>query len=356
MSDAPRLRPPETRGRFSVARVLDAWYPACRSEDLGDAPERRTLLGTPIVLYRDAEGRAGALLDRCAHRNVRLSLGAVDEKGHLACPYHGWRFDRSGACREVPGLLGPSDPSGRAVPSFATREQDGFLWVWAQADADAVGDPVRVPHVDDPEYVVIHREYDFECTLHAALENALDVPHTAFVHRGDFRGKGRNEIEAVRRRIPDGIEVEYLGEPPLSGPSHDEAGQPVVQGHWDRFLLPSTAQVEYRTGEARHLVTTVLHAPVSDLLTHAFFVSCWHIPEGGEEIRPSLEGYLDTILPQDVEILREQTETLKRFGGEAYRSTELDLMGPEIWRMLRQAERGLDPNAADIDCRVRLSA
>jgi phenylpropionate dioxygenase-like ring-hydroxylating dioxygenase large terminal subunit len=356
MMSEPRLTPPETRGHFSVARVLDAWYPACRSQELADAPEPRTLLGSPIVLYRDAEGRAGALLDRCPHRNVRLSLGAVDDNGHLACAYHGWRFDRAGACREVPGLLGPSDPAGRAVPSFATCEQDGFLGVCGRSDAEPVGEPLRVPHVDDPDYLVIHREYDFECTLHAALENALDVPHTAFVHRGDFRGKGRSEIEAVRRRIPDGIEVEYLGEPPLSGPSHDDAGRPIVQGHWDRFLMPSTAQVEYQTGETRHLVTTVLHTPVSDTVTHAFFVSCWRIPEGGEEMRPRLEGYLDTILPQDVAILREQTETLRRFGGEAYRSTELDLMGPEIWRMLRQAERGLDPNAAEIDCRVRLSA
>ena len=35
-------------------------------------------------------------------------------------------------------------------------------------------------------------------------------------------------------------------------------------------------------------------------------------------------------------------------------STELDLMSPEIWRMLRQAERGLDPNAAEIDLSIEL--
>jgi hypothetical protein len=59
-------------------------------------------------------------------------------------------------------------------------------------------------------------------------------------------------------------------------------------------------------------------------------------------------------LAQDADILRQQTQGIQRFGGEAYMSTELDLMGPEIWRMLRQAERGLDPNAAEIDLSIEL--
>ena len=353
-----RLAPPPTKGHASVAHVPKAWYVACRSEELGEAPLARTVLGTPLALFRDRSGRPGAVLDRCPHRNVALSLGAVDEKGLLTCPYHGWRFDGTGACREVPGLLDGSDPDGRkrAVPAHATCEQDGFLWVWGEPDVAPAGSPVRIPYVDDPDYIVVHREYLFECTLHAALENALDVPHTAFVHQGDFRGtRERQEVEAVRRRIPGGIEVEYLGEPPLSGPAEDEDGQPIVQQHWDRFFMPSVAQVEYRAGEDRHLVTTLPHTPISDFETRAWLVSCWNTPGVGEDSRPQIESYLDAILAQDVEILARQTEGIRRFGGESYMSTELDLMGPEIWRMLRQAERGLDPDAADIALRARIT-
>jgi phenylpropionate dioxygenase-like ring-hydroxylating dioxygenase large terminal subunit len=242
------------------------------------------------------------------------------------------------------------------VASFPVAEQDGFVWIWADADSEPVGRPVRIPFVDDPEYVAIHREYLFDCTLHAALENALDVPHTAFVHRGDFRGKTeRQSVEAVRRRIPNGIEVEYVGEPPLSGPSHDEEGRPIVQQHWDRFLMPSVAQIEYKTGEDRHQITTFPHAPVSDFQTRGFLVSCWRLPERDPEVIKHLEGFLDEILAQDVDILGEQTASIRRFGGEAYMSTDLDLMGPEIWRMLRQAERGLDPNSADVAARVEIT-
>jgi len=346
----------EPTERWSTARVLDAWYAACRSDDLAERPISRTLFDLPVALFRDANGRAGALLDRCAHRNAPLSLGAVDAAGRLACPYHGWRFDAKGACREVPGLVGERDTeSGRAVPSFATQESDGFVWVWARADAEPAGAPPAIPCWNDPDYLVVVREYDVECTMHAALENALDVPHTAFVHRGDFRGKGARELEAVRRRIPNGIEVEYLGEPPLSGAAADAEGRPIVAQHWDRFLLPSVAQVEYRS-PGRHLFNTLPHTPMGDFRTRFWLVSCWRVPaEKRGEMRPVIEKQLDTILGQDVEILRAQTRRIRELGGESFRSTALDLMGPEILRMLRAAERGEPADSAPIDRRVRLT-
>ncbi|MBI1818288.1 MAG: aromatic ring-hydroxylating dioxygenase subunit alpha [Deltaproteobacteria bacterium] len=355
MTDTGTTNAPLTKGHYSVARVLDGWYALCRGDELRDAPLARTIFDLPVVLFRDASGRAATLLDRCAHRNAPLSLGTIDAAGHLACGYHGWRFDRGGACREVPGLLDGSDASGRCVPAFATREQDGFVWVWGRADGEPTGTPIRIPHIDDPEYLVVLREYDVECTMHAALENALDVPHTAFVHRGDFRGKGSREIEAVRRRIPGGIEVEYIGEPPLSGATTDAEGRPIVSQHWDRFFLPGVAQVEYRTSAGRHLVSTLPHTPVSDLRTRFWLVSCWKVPvDKRDEMRPIIEKQLDTILAQDAEILRQQTRRIREFGGESYRSTALDLMGPEILRMLRQAERGLPADTAPIDRRITL--
>lgn len=347
--------PSLTKGHYSVARVLDGWYAACRGDELGEAPLARTILDLPLVLFRDRSGRAATLLDRCSHRNAPLSLGRVDEAGHLACPYHGWRFDGAGGCREVPGLLEGGDASGREVPAFATIEQDGFVWVWARAGAEPVGTPVRIPYWDDDAYLTVLREYDVECTLHAALENALDVPHTAFVHRGDFRGKGSREIEAVRRRIPGGIEVEYLGEPPLSGAATDADGRPLVAQHWDRFFLPGVAQVEYRTGSDRHLVSTLPHTPVSDFRTRFWLVSCWKVPhDKREHMRPIIEKQLDTILGQDVEILRRQTERIRALSGESFRSTALDLMGPEMLRMLRHAERGLPADREPIDRRITM--
>ena len=67
-------------------------------------------------------------------------------------------------------------------------------------------------------------------------------------------------------------------------------------------------------------------------------------------------GKVDQVLRQDRDALRAQTEAIRRFGGERYASTELDLMGPEILRMLRQAERGLARDENVAEKRVRFLA
>ena len=156
----------------------------------------------------------------------------------------------------------------------------------------------------------------------------------------------------MRRRIPGGIEVEYVGEKSAPGETKNRTDGSVIR-HWDRFLLPSIAQVEYRDG-ARHLLATIYHTPIREDLTRAFFVQCFKLPLPRFLVRALVGRRVDRVLMQDVAILREQHASIRRFGGERYASTELDLLGPEIQRMLRQVERGLDPERADVERRVKL--
>jgi hypothetical protein len=71
-------------------------------------------------------------------------------------------------------------------------------------------------------------------------------------------------------------------------------------------------------------------------------------------LRSYVARKVDQVLRQDRDALAVQTASIRRFGGERYASTELDLMGPEIWRMLKQAERGLAVDEAVSERRVRL--
>ena len=54
------------------------------------------------------------------------------------------------------------------------------------------------------------------------------------------------------------------------------------------------------------------------------------------------------ILRQDADALARQTERIRSFDGERYASTELDLLGTAIWRLLRQAERAEQPDGEDL--------
>lgn len=336
-----RLAPPPTKGHLSIARLTRAWYVACTSRELGRAPLKVELLGTPFVLFRDAGGKAGCLLDRCPHRNVPLSLGRVVPGGRLECRYHGWQFETSGRCALVPGLAGGADARERRAPACAVREAHGFVWVWPELDEGPSSEPFALPPLASG-YARVVRAVEAKASLHATLENALDVPHTGFLHRGLFRNaRKQNEIHAVVRRSSDRVEVEYRGEPRPSGAVGrilSPSGGAVE--HWDRFILPSIAQVEYRLGRESHLTVTAFGTPVSDFSTRLFAVVDFRSPIPSFLVRPFLEPVALSIFRQDAVVLKAQADTVRAFGGEQYMSTELDLIGPHIWRLLKQAESG----------------
>jgi len=137
-------------------------------------------MGTPLAVFRDERGAPGVLVDRCPHRNVPLSEGRVRD-GSLECAYHGWRFDCTGACVAIPGLE-RSVEDRRGAVSHAAVERDGMVWFWSEPDETPTGEPFRLPDLGPGMRQVVLR-YDIEATMHAAIENTLDVPHTAFLHR-----------------------------------------------------------------------------------------------------------------------------------------------------------------------------
>jgi phenylpropionate dioxygenase-like ring-hydroxylating dioxygenase large terminal subunit len=301
-----------------------------------------------MVLFRDQHGTASALLDRCPHRNAPLSAGRVLEQGTLECAYHGWQFDRTGACRVVPGLCDGAEDRGRRAPAFETVEQHGFVWVYPTADVRPETEPYALRLVGAAGYTTVLREVQTQATLHATVENALDVPHTAYLHRGLFRGGKKNEIRAIVRRYVDRVEAEYIGEPRPGG----VAGRVLspsggVVEHTDRFILPSVVEVEYRLGLESHFLVTSLCTPVSDFQTRMFAVISFKLPIPGFLVRLVLQPFAMRIFLQDAAVLRLQADNIRRFGGEQFMSTEIDFLGPHIWRLLKQAESGERPKSEE---------
>ncbi len=339
----PTLRAPAAKPHVSVARMTDYWYVACQSKSLKTRrPLQVTILGVPLAVFRGHDGSVGALLDRCPHRNVPLSIGKV-EGNCLQCPYHGWEFETDGQCSKVPGLIGEATQRGREAVAFPVREQQGFVWVFMNPDVEPTTEPYPIPLLDDGRYTHARREAEANGTLHATIENALDVPHTSFLHKGLFRGTGvRNDITAVLRRWGDRAEVEYVGEPRPDGLMARilaRKGGEVV--HFDRFVLPSIAIVDYALGDSTHLVVTTMCTPVSDFETKLYAVVSFRlrfIP--GWLVKPFLEPVARKVFAQDARVLQLQTNVIQQFGGEQFVSTELDVIGPHIWRLMKEAERG----------------
>jgi phenylpropionate dioxygenase-like ring-hydroxylating dioxygenase large terminal subunit len=335
--------------------VLDGWYILCRSHELREKPIRRSLYGTPIALWRQADGTPAAVVDRCPHRSVPLSGGRV-VGGRLECPYHGWQFDADGHCKRIPAFLGEPDAPGRRAARHAVVEQQGFVWVWGRAGASPSVEPFRFPHADAPGWLTVRHEVRARASVHQVAENALDVPHTAFLHGGLFRKDGvRNRIRCVLERFADHAVCEYIGEPRPEGlAAKILAPSGGVVKHFDRFFLPSIVQVEYQLGEDVHLVLNGACTPVDayDTRMYAVVTVKSRIPRW--LVRPLVQPIALYIFGQDAVVLARQTDAIAHFGDEAYASTDVDLLGPHILRLMRRAERGEAAEAAPMRREVEM--
>jgi nitrite reductase/ring-hydroxylating ferredoxin subunit len=108
------------------------WLPFMLADELvADAPPKRLkLLGECLVAFRDSQGRAGLLGEHCPHRRASLALGR-NEAGGLRCANHGWKFDVSGRCLDM-----PSEPAGSTfrdkvrTEAYRVTERGGILWAY----------------------------------------------------------------------------------------------------------------------------------------------------------------------------------------------------------------------------------
>lgn len=334
----------------------DAWFVACRSSALQAKPLAVTVQGRPLVLFRGKAGAPAAFTDRCPHRNVPLSMGEVVE-GTLQCRYHGWRFATDGQCVAVPGLVdGEVSLRSRCAETWACVEQQGFVWVYSTPNVEPSSPPFSFPHLGERPWATVVREFEVEASVHAVVENTLDVPHTAFLHGGLFRtAQKSNVIDVVVRRHATWAEAEFIGEPAPKG----LIGRLLAPGggvtvHFDRFLLPSIAQVEYRLGVTSHLYATSALTPVNDTFTRVFAVVTFKLPLPSWLVKPFVAPVASAIFAQDAVMLRRQTEQVRRFGGERYTSTELDVLGPQVTRLLKQAAAKETPPEAVHEHRLRM--
>jgi phenylpropionate dioxygenase-like ring-hydroxylating dioxygenase large terminal subunit len=201
-----------------------------------------------MVLFRDTEGVAHALLDRCCHRGVRLSLGKIND-GKIACGYHGWEYDGSGKCVHIPSLVaGREIPEAFGVPTFPICERDSYVWIW-------IGDrqPGEAPRIEDfkgREWMQGSLEY--KCDAMRLIENNVDWCHPVFTHEGTHpawfavKAMGFREY-AYELRLTDSGFVMFA-------PATETAETPPPPSNLVTFELPGTVSIRVATPQMSYSV------------------------------------------------------------------------------------------------------
>jgi phenylpropionate dioxygenase-like ring-hydroxylating dioxygenase large terminal subunit len=217
MTARPQTIEPSAADLRKVGAHPDYWYPLAWSRELkAGRTFAARFAGEPIVLVRPMNGAVFALEDRCAHRQVPLSKGAVDGCT-LRCCYHGWRYDASGSCIDVPYLGKGKLPNG--VRSYPCFERDGIIFVWPGMTTAA--DPLeRIGASADPGYKTRRFGKLVRCHYSFMHENLMDMNHQ-FLHR---RTTGKVVPRHLGGREGCGwMEVDYSFARPAETPPIGEA-------------------------------------------------------------------------------------------------------------------------------------
>lgn len=160
------------------------WHPIARSEEVTATPTAFRMLGEQLVAFRDGDD-VSVFKDLCIHRGAAFSAGGRVSDGRLVCPYHGWAYDRSGACVHIPSL-----PQGAPIPEkarasvYQAREAYGLVWA-------CLAEPA-MPFPEWPDdawnrpdhHVFLVNTYDWKASAGRVVENAMDFSHFNIVHVG----------------------------------------------------------------------------------------------------------------------------------------------------------------------------
>jgi phthalate 4,5-dioxygenase oxygenase subunit len=233
------------------------WLPALLSDELpqNDCPPVRVkLLSERLIAFRDTNGCLGLVDEFCAHRGVSLWFGRNEECG-LRCPYHGWKYDVTGQCVDVPSEPDASGFSKKIkLRSYPLVERGGVLWTY-------MGPSALPPPLPEWEFITVPRSQTFtskrlqESNWLQAMEGGIDSSHVSWLHRDDlnsdplFKGARGNQYNLSDAR-PAFEVVESPGGLYIGARRNAEGGA----YYWriTQWVMPSFTMIAPRGSHAVH--------------------------------------------------------------------------------------------------------
>jgi phenylpropionate dioxygenase-like ring-hydroxylating dioxygenase large terminal subunit len=183
------------------------WIPALLPSDLPEPdcdPVRVRLLGENLIAFRDSSGRAGLLDNECPHRCASLFYGRNEENG-IRCVYHGWKFDVTGRCVDMPNEPDESNFKDRVrAIAYPCVEHGGAIWAYMGPRSEPPPLPDIYTNVGaGSQHPSVSRTLR-ECNWMQGLEGDIDTSHTGFLHRtfGRDAEPGTWEYYLDRNRAP----------------------------------------------------------------------------------------------------------------------------------------------------------
>jgi phenylpropionate dioxygenase-like ring-hydroxylating dioxygenase large terminal subunit len=274
------MNPPQTLPRNCTFTESDwralspFWYPIAFSHEVKEKPFAARLLDERLVAYRTANGTAVVARDLCLHRGAPLSAGSV-EGDELVCGYHGFRYDREGACVCIPAHPNAAIPPKLRLQTYPVRERYGLIWTRLASEGEAPFP--NFDEWDDPAFLrVLPDGVELNASAGRQVEGFLDVSHFAFVHVKTFGERNNPEVPNYTiKTTPTGFRADYLSTVSNYPMSLKYLAPPAFR--WRRLFeawLPFTAKLTVFFPQDGRLHILNAASPVSARKTRIFVPIC----------------------------------------------------------------------------------
>ena len=173
--------------------IRNQWYAVLESAEVKKRkPVGVTRMGEKLVFWRNSQGVLTCMADLCPHRGVALSIGKMIGDC-IQCPFHGFEYDASGACRLVPANGKQAvPPKAFRVSSYPVREAHGLVYIWWGEPQESYPPLPFFESIDDSFVYSTIRDH-WKTHYARAIENQLDVVHLPFVHHNTI-GRGNRTL------------------------------------------------------------------------------------------------------------------------------------------------------------------
>ncbi len=292
------------------------WYVACPSSELTPGKMLgKKLMNEPILLGRASNGAAFALRDICPHRGIPLRHGKFDGES-VQCCYHGWKFDTSGTCVDIPSTheYQTIDYSKISCGAFPVREQQGLIWIYFAENGEKPEDgrqpePPMLPDFSAQTPPSLAIMLPFVCSVDHAALGLMDPTHAAFVHTSWWFKKNATKLRAKEKSFepaelgwamarhklpPQNIAYRLLG---------DDVTTEII------YRLPGL-RIEHIKGSKHSVVGLTTITPIDEDTTEVrqmFWASMgWVWP-----FKPLLRHLMKVFLDQDRRVVIQQREGLE---------------------------------------------
>ena len=160
------------------------WLPVALSEELPGpdcVPVKLKILNEDLIAFRDSQGRVGLIDAFCPHRGAPMFFARNEEAG-LRCVYHGWKFDVTGKCVDLPNTPeGDTYMNKVSTIAYPTQESGGMVFAY-------MGPKEKQPPFPDfdfnglPDRNIYVTKFQLECNWLQATEGDFDPSHGVFLH------------------------------------------------------------------------------------------------------------------------------------------------------------------------------